>query len=67
MFPEADDYFFRTALIRYQRQSGLPVTGILDDETLLEMQQPRCNSDLINRSGRWKRFGQYRRADSKGG
>uniref|UniRef100_A0A0N5AE06 ZnMc domain-containing protein n=1 Tax=Syphacia muris TaxID=451379 RepID=A0A0N5AE06_9BILA len=67
MYLEADDYIYHLALARYQRESGLKVSGKLDDATLFEMQKPRCNDDSMNRKGRWKRFGQQRRANNQDG
>jgi acylphosphatase/peptidoglycan hydrolase-like protein with peptidoglycan-binding domain len=40
--PEQFDGRIEAALRKFQQQQSLPVTGVLDDETLALMQRPRC-------------------------
>ncbi|KAI6235323.1 Macrophage metalloelastase [Aphelenchoides besseyi] len=57
---------FRSAIRSFQDMIGMKQTGILDDETYDEMNQPRCgNSDVSSTNERRKRFVYIARWENK--
>ena len=46
----------KTAIKKFQKFTGLPVTGKLDKATVALMKAPRCGMPDVNESGRVKRF-----------
>ena len=51
----------KTAIKTFQKFFGLPPTGDLDEETLNQMQKPRCGvPDVDNITGRVKRYSVYK-------
>ncbi|CAI4231706.1 unnamed protein product [Auanema sp. JU1783] len=55
--PQPSLHELRTALVVFQEVAGVPMTGELDDETLLATRRPRCGQgDTQRAKNRQKRF-----------
>ena len=46
----------QTAIKNFQNFVGLPATGVLDEATINQMQQPRCGIPDVDEQGRVKRY-----------